>query len=204
MSEHRYIAEQELVEDAFRLGVAIFNSGFHPTFVVGLWRGGSTVGIYVQECLQHLGIKTNHIALRTSYQGLSHYDEMVSDPKRHIRVHGTQYLLETLNVDDRLLIVDDVSGSGQTLQVLRDRLAKKLKRNLPADIRVATLYHKPQAHRVGPEPDYYLHQTDDWLVLPYELVGIEMDALQRHKPATAALLHPDRIVTRENIGRPAP
>jgi len=79
------------------LGVKIYNAGCKPTFVVGLWRGGSSVGIYVQECLQYLNIQTDHIAIRTSYRGLMHYDSMVKNPEANIRVHGTQYLLENLN-----------------------------------------------------------------------------------------------------------
>ncbi len=55
MASKQFIQEEDLICDAFRLGVQIFNSGFRPTFVVGLWRGGSSVGIYVQECLQYLG-----------------------------------------------------------------------------------------------------------------------------------------------------
>jgi hypoxanthine phosphoribosyltransferase len=62
----RYIQEQELLEDSFRLAVQIYESGYRPDFIVGVWRGGSAVGIYVQECLQYLGVKTDHIAIRTS------------------------------------------------------------------------------------------------------------------------------------------
>ena len=90
----RYLDEAELIRDAFRLGVQIFESGFRPNFIVGLWRGGSTVGIYVQECLQTLGVKTDHTSLRTSYQGMTRYADMVAAPQSRIRVHGTQYLLE--------------------------------------------------------------------------------------------------------------
>ncbi|MEN7343351.1 MAG: phosphoribosyltransferase family protein [Pseudomonadota bacterium] len=183
-----FIQEQELLEDAFRLGVTIFNDGFRPTFVVGLWRGGSTVGIYVQECLQHLGVETNHIALRTSYSGLPSYSDMVDNPGDQIRVHGTQYLLETLNAEDRLLIVDDVSGSGLTLDVVRKRLRKKLKRNMPLDVRTAVIWHKPSRNLSGGVPDYLLHTTDDWLVLPYELTGLTPDELAAHKPVAASLL----------------
>ena len=50
-----FVAEEDLLLDAYRLGVQVFNSGFRPSFIVGLWRGGSSVGIAVQECLQHLG-----------------------------------------------------------------------------------------------------------------------------------------------------
>jgi hypothetical protein len=87
----RFLDENQLIEDAFRLGVQVFESGFRPNFIVGLWRGGSTVGIYVQECLQTLGVKTDHIALRTSYRGMDHYDAMVAAPEAEIRVHGTHY-----------------------------------------------------------------------------------------------------------------
>ncbi|MEM1260991.1 MAG: phosphoribosyltransferase family protein [Pseudomonadota bacterium] len=184
----RFIREQDLLNDAFRLGVTIYNDGFRPTFVVGLWRGGSAVGIYVQECLQHLGVKTNHIALRTSYSGLPEYARMVEDPAANIRVHGTQYLLENLSHDDRLLLVDDVCSSGLTLSVVRKRLEYRLKRNMPADVRVATIWNKPAANCSGRFPDYFLHDTDDWLVLPYELQGLDDAEIDKHKPAVAAML----------------
>ena len=58
----RFLDENQLIEDAFRLGVQVFESGFRPNFIVGLWRGGSAVGIYVQECLQTLGVKTDRLA----------------------------------------------------------------------------------------------------------------------------------------------
>ncbi len=192
MGQKTFVTEQALIEDSFRLGVAIHDSGFRPTFLVGLWRGGSSVGIYVQECLQYLGVETNHIALRTSYRGIEHYETMVGDPAGEIRVHGTQYLLETLNAEDRLLIVDDVSGSGSTLDVVQRRLATKLKRNMPDDVRSATIWHKPGANRTGAAPDYYLHETDDWLVLPSELVGLSADEIREHKPFVADLLDPSR------------
>ena len=186
--QKQFISEQDLLEDAFRLGVQIYNDGFRPTFVVGLWRGGSAVGIYVQECLQHLGVKTDHIAVRTSYTGQPDYQRMVADPAANIRVHGTQYLLETLNADDRLLLVDDVSSSGLTLSVVRRRLEQRLKRNMPADVRVATIWNKPASNKSGTMPDYCLHETDAWLVLPYELTGLATAEIERHKPAVAAML----------------
>ncbi|MEM8981396.1 MAG: phosphoribosyltransferase family protein [Pseudomonadota bacterium] len=184
----RFIGEEDLLNDAFRLGVAIYNDGFRPTYVVGLWRGGSAVGIYVQECLQHLGVTTNHIALRTSYTGQPEYARMVEDPAANIRVHGTQYLLENLDHEDRLLLVDDVCSSGLTLSVVRRRLEYRLKRNMPADVRLATIWNKPAANRSGQLPDYYLHDTDDWLVLPYELQGLSHKEIATHKPTVAALL----------------
>ena len=187
MQEKVYIQEQQLLNDSFRLGVQIYNSGFQPTFVVGLWRGGSSVGIYVQECLQYLGVKTNHVAVRTSYSGLARYQEMVDNPG-NIRVHGTQYLLDNLNVDDKLLLVDDVCGSGLTLKVVLNRLRMRLKRNMPEQVKVATVWNKPNKNRSGLYPDFYLHETDDWLVLPYELDGLTEQEIVAQKPFVASLL----------------
>ena len=31
------------------------------------------------------------------------------------------------------------------------------------------------------EPDYYLHETDKWLVFPHELKGLSMDEILENK-----------------------
>jgi hypoxanthine phosphoribosyltransferase len=184
----QFLTEQDIMEDSFRLGVRIFNSGFRPTFIVGLWRGGSTVGIYVQECLQTLGVITNHISIRTSYEGLSAYNETVNTPDRQVRVHGTQYLLENLNTIDNLLIVDDVFSTGMNVQAVISRLQSRLKRNTPQALKVAALWYKPASRRTERAPDYFQHETDDWLVLPYELTGLSSSELEQHKPSAFELL----------------
>lgn len=175
-----FVEEQTLLEDSYRLAVRVFESGFRPNFIVGIWRGGSTVGIYVQECLQYLGVKTDHIAIRTSYRGMESYLQDVDRPER-IRVHGLEYLYEAMNRDDRLLIVDDVYSSGQNIQAVIHRLETKTKRNMPHDVRVAVPFYKPARNRTGRVPDFYLHETDDWLVLPYELTGLTTEEISRHK-----------------------
>ena len=61
-----YISAQELLEDSFRLAHKIFTDGFHPQFIVGIWRGGTPVGIAVQEFFEYRNIETDHISVRTS------------------------------------------------------------------------------------------------------------------------------------------
>jgi len=177
----RFISEQELLEDAYKLGVQIFNSGFRPTFIVGLWRGGSSVGIAVQECLQYLGVATDHIAIRTSYRGLNSYQSMVDNPAREIRIHGTQYLLETLSHEDSLLIVDDVFSSGLTMHSVINRLSNRLKLNTPEDLRIAAPWYKPSRNRTDITPHFYLHETTEWLVMPYEVAGLTNHEIATNK-----------------------
>ncbi|MEJ8567697.1 phosphoribosyltransferase [Elongatibacter sediminis] len=184
-----FVKEEELLNDSYRLAVQIWQSGFRPDFIVGLWRGGSTVGIYVQECLQYLGQETDHIAIRTSYRGMEDYLRRLHEPHM-IRVHGLQYLYENLNHDNALLIVDDVFSTGYNVEAVIQRLRMKTKRNMPKDTRVAVPFYKPGNNRTGRIPDYYLHETGEWLVLPYELTGLTRSELQEHKPWVLPLLEP--------------
>lgn len=188
-----FLDEETLILDAFKLGVKIFESGFKPTFIVGLWRGGSSVGIYVQECLQTLGIETNHISLRTSYRGQPYYHEMASSPVADIRVHGTQYLLENLNADDSLLIVDDVFSTGKNIEAVINLLRRRLKKNMPEEVRVATLWQRPSYKAVDLQPDFILQQTENWLVFPYEMSGLTLDEIEQHKPYLMPLIKPECI-----------
>ncbi len=171
--------------DSFRLGCQVHASGFQPDYIVGIWRGGSAVGIVVQECLQYFGIQADHIAIRTSYQGMRSYPEMVKNVEQ-IKVHGVDYLQERLQFDHRLLLVDDVFSSGYSMQAVKDKLQRKLRKNTPEDIRVATVWYRPNLNRTG--PDYFVKQTDHWLVLPYELTGLSMAEVRTYKAWAAPIL----------------
>jgi len=184
-----FVAADDFLKDSFRLAAAISEAGFEPDFLVGLWRGGSAVGIAVQEGLDFLGVKTDHIAIRTSYRGAPSYDEMVSKAES-IRVHGLQYLLENLCSHHSMLIVDDVYSTGSSVQAVIDQLARKTRRNLPQDIRIATVWYRPSEKTLR-VPDYFVHETNDWLVLPYELSGLSVDELREHRPELGSII--DRL-----------
>ena len=178
--KNHFVAADDLLRDSFQLAADIYSAGFRPDFLVGLWRGGSAVGIAVQEGLEHLGVKTDHIAIRTSYSGAAGYSEMVSKANA-IRVHGMQYLLENLCSHHSMLIVDDVYSTGSSVKAVIDQLSLKTRRNLPHDIRVASVWFRP-TEKTLMTPDYYVHETSDWLALPYELSGFSLDELKRERP----------------------
>ncbi len=182
----RFIAANDLLKDSFQLAANIYEAGFKPDFLVGLWRGGSAVGIAVQEGLDYFGVKTDHIAIRTSYQGARSYSQMV-DKGDSIRVHGLQYLLENLCSHHSMLIVDDVYSTGSSVTAVINQLARKTRRNLPHDIRVGTVWYRPTEKTLR-VPEYYIHETKDWLVLPYELSGFSITELTENRPEMADLL----------------
>ena len=185
MSE-RFIAADDLLRDSFQLAANIYEAGFKPDFLVGLWRGGSSVGIAVQEGLDYFDVKTDHIAIRTSYTGARDYSQMVSKADS-IRVHGLQYLLENLCAHHSMLIVDDVYSTGSSVSAVINQLARKTRRNLPHDIRVASVWYRPSENTLR-TPEYFVHETNDWLVLPYELSGFSIAELQENRPELIPLL----------------
>ena len=98
-----------------------------------------------------------------------------------IRVHGLQYLLENLCAHHSMLIVDDVYSTGSSVKAVIDQLTLKTRRNLPHDIRIATVWYRPTEKTIR-EPDFYVHKTDEWLVLPYELSGLSIHELRENRP----------------------
>ena len=182
----RFIGANELLRDSFQLAANIYEAGFKPDFLVGLWRGGSAVGSAVQEGLDYFGVQTDHIAIRTSYTGARGYTQMISEGE-NIRVHGLQYLLENLCSDHSMLIVDDVYSTGSSVNAVISQLARKTRRNLPRDIRIGTVWYRPSEKTLR-TPDYFVHETSDWLVLPYELSGFSIQELKENRPEMAGLL----------------
>jgi hypoxanthine phosphoribosyltransferase len=182
----RFIGADDLLQDSFQLAADIYKAGFEPDFLVGLWRGGSAVGIAVQEGLDYFGVKTDHIAIRTSYTGARGYSQMISEGD-NIRVHGLQYLLENLCSYHSMLIVDDVYSTGSSVNAVIGQLARKTRRNLPQDIRIASVWYRPSEKSLR-TPDYFVHKTSDWLVLPYELSGFSIEELSHNRPEMAGLL----------------
>ena len=175
MTEKLYIDAQSLLEDAFRLAANVYASGFRPTFIVGIWRGGTPIGVAVQEFLSFAGVRTDNISIRTSsYHGI--------DSSREVRVYGLSYLLKKLSHDDRLLIVDDVFDTGHTIEAILRELSTKLRRNMPADVRVAVPYYKPKRNKTSLIPDYYLHETELWLKFPHSLEGLTRDEIAANRP----------------------
>jgi hypoxanthine phosphoribosyltransferase len=174
-----FISADSLLRDSMQLGLQILRSGFRPTFLVALWRGGAPIGITVQEVLEYHGVQCDHIAIRTStYTGIDKASETV-------RVHAIDYLVSTLTAEDSLLLIDDVFDSGRSIAAVLAELRTRCKRNLPEQIRVATAYFKPARNRTPIVPDYYVRATDQWLVFPHEVQGLTREEILAHKPVDA-------------------
>ncbi len=177
--EKVFISADSLLADSMELARLIVLSGFRPTYLVAMWRGGAPIGIAVQEVLEYHAIHADHIAIRTSsYTG-------IGDQAKTVRVHALDYLVSRLSAEDELLLVDDVFDSGRSLDAVMDTLKRRCRRNLPQNIRIATVYYKPKRNRSALVPDYYVRDTDAWLVFPHEIQGLTKEEILQHKPVAA-------------------
>ncbi|MCZ8173400.1 MAG: phosphoribosyltransferase [Novosphingobium sp.] len=182
MVDKVYLTADRLLEDSFALANQVLDSGFVPTHIVGIWRGGAPVGIAVQELLAYRGVETDHIAIRTaSYSGIDKQD-------KEVRVYALGYLIDVLNPEDRLLVIDDVFDTGRSVEAFLRELKVRCRHNMPQTVKVATAYYKPSRNQTDMVPDYFVHRTEEWLVFPHEICGLTEEEIRRHKPGAAIIL----------------
>jgi hypoxanthine phosphoribosyltransferase len=170
------------LQDSFRLAAKVYDDGFRPDFIIGIWRGGAPIGIAVQEYFEYKNTPTDHIAVRTS----SYYG--INKQSKEIKVHGLHYLIENANANDSLLIVDDVFDSGRSVDALIKQIKKLMRLNTPKDMRIATPWYKPANNKTDIVPDYFVNQSNEWLVFPHELSGLSDEEIREGKSELSEIM----------------
>lgn len=173
-----YITAEQLLHDSFALAKQIIQSDYRPTFLIGVWRGGSPIAIAIHEVLNVCNMPCNH-----SVVAMSSYSEL-NRRSAEITIQNISHLEQQLRNEDRLLIVDDVHDTGLSMQAL----IKSIKGSTSVNqIKIAVPYFKPNQSKVDFEPDFYINKSNDWLVFPHELSGLSNDELKNQKPEIAQI-----------------
>lgn len=185
------LSAQNLLEDSFELGLQILESGFKPTMIIAIWRGGTPVGMAVQEILKYCGVEADHIAIRTSsYIGV--------DQRGAVAVHGLNYIIKKICHDDRILIVDDVFDTGNTIAAVIAELSSRARDNTAEDIRIAVPWYKPSRNETDLIPDYFVRETAEWLVFPHELDALTPEELRENRPEIAKIIQGVNTTSKSN------
>jgi uncharacterized protein len=173
--EKLYVKPESFLLDSFKLAKKIYDSGFRPDFLVGIWRGGTPPAIAIQEFFKYKKIKMNHFPIKTEfYKGINEIREKV-------RVSGLGYLEKNLTSKSSLLIIDDVLDSGRSMEGILIDLKKRLKKNYPKNLKIATVYFKPTRSKTKLKPDFYVYETDKWIIFPHELDCLSEQELKKNK-----------------------
>lgn len=167
-----YSAE-ELKEMTRELCRIVRESGFTPTLLVGLGRGGWPV---LRYCSDFLGIERAYTVKVEYYVGVG---ERARTPKL------TQPLPKQLTLKgEKVLIVDDVLDTGESMKFLLDWIKEEKKAE---EIKIGVLHYKPWSIV---KPDYYVRETSAWIVYDWE----KCETLRK-------LLHKDPKADREELIR---
>ena len=115
---------------------------FKPEVIVGIARGGLTLAHSVAEGLNIRDVQS----IRTEL-----YDD--SDKRDSITIFGECAFKDK----KRVLVVDDISDSGDTLKAVMEYL---LENNSNVEFKTATLFYKKTSIY---EPNIWINEADDWI-----------------------------------------
>ena len=127
-------------------------SGFRPEVIVAIGRGGWMPGRVLSDLLGVMDL--------TEFK-VEHYRGARREAAARVR-----YPLSAAVAGRRVLLVDDVSDTGDTYRVALDHLAE---RGPPLEVRTAALHHKTVSSF---EPDLYAARVVRWrwLIYPWAVV----------------------------------
>ncbi len=138
---------QSLTEEIAR---QIQESGYVPDVIVAVSRGGFDPARILCD---QLGIKRLASLQIEYYRDIN---ETSSNPE-------IVFPLNTEVPDTSILIVDDVSDTGTSLQVARDHVLERG----ASEVRVATLHVKPWTKF---RPDFSASVVESWIIYPWEIM----------------------------------
>ena len=145
---------------ARELAKQVVDSGYIPDLILSITRGGLLPAGTMSYAM---GIKNLHIINVEFYTGV---DERLPMPVLLPPVPASVHLS-----GQRVLIIDDVADTGETLRMVRDFCAQHV-----AETRTAVLYEKSQS---VVKCDYVWKRTDEWISFPWSsespLVGHSTD-----------------------------
>ncbi len=133
------------------------------------------------ESAEYKGIHTDHIAIRAkSYTGINNRTE-------NVEITGLDYIFGNTNKDDKLLIIDDVFDSGNSFKTIMEKLEGNYGDEIYKRTKIACPWFKPGNNKTNIIPDYYLNETDKWLVLPHELTDLTEEDISKGKSEISSI-----------------
>ena len=162
MTIKRKISFQEYSEGIERLAIMVDESGFKPSHIISIARGGLRIG----------DICSRLFRVRSSYLGVESYEiaekGKVSDNQKNDVIFSRDISSTTQDYGNNILVVDDLVDSGKSLIYTKKFLLNyEPFKDKNINFKTAVLYQKPVSKIT---PDYVVHKmaTSDWLIFFYE------------------------------------
>jgi len=152
-----------------RLARLTRESGYRPDLVIAIGRGGYVPARLICDYLHIMGLTS--IKVEHYLSGADRQEEAVIRYPLKADIRGL-----------RVLVVDDVNDSGDTLEAA----TQHLQAFQPGEIRTAVMHHKAVTHF---EEDYYARKIIKWrwLIYPWAVTEDVSAFLKRLTPAPGSL-----------------
>ncbi len=170
--------------NALKLAHKIYNEGFVPDVLYCSLRGGAYMANVVSEYFKIVR-KDCHPVLYAAVVARS-YTDIRENTK--LMIDGWTYPPERLRPGDKIMLVDDIFDTGNTINALVEIL---LERGIPRqDIKVVVHDYKHFTYKAQRDivPDYWCRkfeitkpEEDRWIhYMSHELVGLSREDLESH------------------------
>ena len=164
---------QDIHDIAKRTADAVKKSDFHPDVIIAVARGGLVPArlfcdfLHVKNCFS---VKVDHWGLTATKDGVA----------------KLTHALDIDLVGKKVLVVDDITDTGQSLELTKEHISGLN----PADLKTATLIHLKGSKYV---PDFFGTERDwAWIIFPWnytedlvniirKITGEEQKALEKIK-----------------------
>ena len=155
-----------------KLAIQIHESGFKPDMLIGIMRGGAPI----------IDVLSRVFKLKCAYLAVESYSGEGTEDQQGELVFSREMSSTVQEMQGNLLLCDDLSDTGVTLNKSIDWLKKYPSIKNIESIKTAVLWKKKDSTF---EPDYCAQRLDGnpWIVQPfenYEEVGIE-ELVKKHK-----------------------
>lgn len=120
---------------------------FEPDVIVGIARGGLIPAVRFSHLLNDRLMRVVHVK----------YYKDVDAPTEKPEIFWS----DVEKLKGKVLVVDDVADTGNTLKIVVDHLAERVE----GEMKIATLVWKPRSKI---KPDFFVFKTDKWVVFPWE------------------------------------
>ena len=171
--------------DALKLAFRIYNDGFIPDVIYVSLRGGAYMGNVISEYFKIIRKGAHPVyyaaVVAHSYTGVAQSDK--------IRIDGWTYPPEHLRIGDKVLLIDDIFDTGNTINYLAQVIIDK---GIPRkDLKIAVhdyKYFVDKPEQLPIQPDYWCRRYDlsindenRWIhYMSHELVGLSQEEIEEY------------------------
>ena len=172
--------------NALKLASRIYNDGFMPDVIYVSLRGGAYLGNVISEYFKIVH-KGEHPVYYAAVVAHSYTD--VAAHSENIRIDGWTYSPDYLRVGDKVLLIDDIFDSGNTINCLAQVILDK---GIPRkDLKIAVhdyKYFTDKQEQLPVQPDYWCRKHEKsvndesyWIhYMSHELVGLSEAELEKN------------------------